>query len=258
MKYLAILCLVPGLLMVGPCVGSAQAQNKAMNDLIAKAEAEYKRLFELPTKPHEFWAAMQFEISSGKFEFAGVFLKQLLELPAEKTDPELVKIQQAKGYGPFLDLRKVQKWSDNKAFEIECQANVRKLMTRLTEAVEKYLSDPERINKFITRLDAETPEERDYALAQLLRSRERIVPYVVEFLIREKGTQLRRRIVEAYLKLHPIAWCRCWRFSRPTTPRTPRTFRCDRPCWNCSVAAATNAVSPISGTCRNRRPIRAS
>src|SRR5205823_13521835 len=72
---------------------------------------------------------------------------------------------------------------------------------KVSAAVEKSLSDPERIQKFIKRLDAPTPEERAFAFDQLYRSKERAVPYLVEALRTTFGKRLHERLVRAMLRL---------------------------------------------------------
>lgn len=179
----------------------AEAEKKATLQLLQKAEEEYRTYFKKPEKTHEFWAAMKFEIAVGKFDLAALHLKQLLAKPPEETDPELLKIEEAEGLSSFLKLQNILKWSDHPPFQEEAVQNVRTLIDRLTAAVDKHLSDPARIVKFIQRLDAPTVEERAYAYAQLVRSRERVTPYLVEALQTSVGKPLQRKVVDALLKL---------------------------------------------------------
>ncbi len=68
---------------------------------------------ELINKPKtvpEFWRAVKFEISQGKYDLAADFLKGLLAL--NPTEKDLLAIEDREGVAAFLDLRNVQKWSD--------------------------------------------------------------------------------------------------------------------------------------------------
>ena len=181
-----------------------EKQQQHMKKLLAKAKTEYDVFFKEPKKVPEYWAAINFEINTGKFEIAAFFLKKMLELkPFEDADRELAIIQQVVGTGPFFHLKDVQKWSDNKFFEKETRENVKTLLKRLTKGVDLYLSAPDRISKFIINLDAPTEEERDYAFFQLSRSRERAVPYLVSTMHDQFDKPIRKRIYEAFLKFDP-------------------------------------------------------
>ena len=164
-------------------------------ELIDKAKEEYRVYFKRPETAIEYWAAMRFEMDLGKFDMAAWHLKLLLEKqPAEDVDKDLVKLEQAQGLSSFLRLRQVRKWSDHPPFQKEADANVETLIDRLTKAVEKHLSNPDRIKKFIAQLGASTDEERAFAFVQLARSRERAVPYLIEALRVNFGKPLSNRL----------------------------------------------------------------
>jgi hypothetical protein len=171
---------------------------KATEDLLQKAEDEYRLFFRRPKTVLEFWAAMKFEIGVGKFDLAALHLKQLLDImPPEEADKELLKIEEADGLSGFLRLQTVRKWSDFPPFQKEAEKSVGILISRVTGALEKHLSDPQRIRKFIPHLDAATVEERAYAFAQLDRSRARAAPYLVRALQESTATPLHDKIVDA-------------------------------------------------------------
>lgn len=180
-----------------------ELQQKFFKRLLDRAEDEYRLFFKRPTKPVQFWTAMKFELEVGKFELAAHHLKLLLEYqPPDEADNDLIKIEETEGLTAFLRLRYVQKWSDYKPFDDEARKSVEALIQRLTEAVEKHLSEPTRIQKFIRNLDAKTIEERGYAFFQLERSKERAVPFMVEALRTNLGKPEHARIVEALKKMH--------------------------------------------------------
>jgi hypothetical protein len=172
--------------------------------LLQKAEAEYRLHFKRPEKVVEFWAAMRFELAVGKFDLAAFHLKGLLEKqPADEVDKELLKIEEAEGLFAFLRLQTIRKWSDHPPFQKEAKQNVETLINRVTNALEKLLSDPQRINKFIRKLDAPTPEERVYAFVQLNRSKARAVPYLIKALQESVDQPLHGRLVDALIRLDP-------------------------------------------------------
>jgi CheY-like chemotaxis protein len=174
-----------------------------MNKLLLKATEEYRLFFKQPKTVPEFWAAINFEIDVGKFDVAGLLVGQLLKLPADKVDPDLVRIEEAEGMSAFLRLAKVQRWHKSDTLEKQAQKNVETLINRVTTAVEKRLSDPERITNLINGLSAPTPEERAYAFTQLDRTRERATPYLVDALRRSAGTPEHERLKQYMLKLAP-------------------------------------------------------
>src|SRR5262245_41675641 len=85
-------------------------EKKAFQQLLDRAEDEYRRFFAKPKIAREFWPAMKFEMDTGKFDVAALHLKLLLELDEKEADADLVKIEQGQGMFPFLRLRNVPKW----------------------------------------------------------------------------------------------------------------------------------------------------
>lgn len=179
---------------------------KKTQELLAKAQEEYRVFFKKPENAIEFWSAIKFEMDLGKFDLAALHLKLMLEKePPEDVDKDLVKLEQAEGMSAFLRLKQVRPkdWSDYPPFQKEAVANVDKLIDRITKAVEKHLSDPDRIKKFIGRLDAPTPEERAYAYVQLARSRERAAPYLIEAIRINHDKPVYPKLRETMLRIGP-------------------------------------------------------
>lgn len=200
-----ILWSVVLVLAAEPFVGAQPDEEKkaALARVLRKAEDEYRLYFKRPTKPLEFWAAITFEIEVGKYDVAALHLDQMLKLePPEDTDRELLKVEEARGMNEFLRLQTVPKWNDNAELQKEAEQNVVNLINRVSRALERRLSDPDRINKFIQLLQAPTPEERNYAFAQLNRSRERAAPFFVEALRKNAGKPEFQRLRDTLLKLH--------------------------------------------------------
>jgi len=176
---------------------------KATEDLLQKAEDEYRLFFKRPKTVLEFWAAMKFEMGVGKFDLAALHLKQLLDIaPPEDADKELLKIEEAEGLFAFLRLQTVPKWSEFPPFHKEAEKNVGILINRITSALEKHLSDPVRLRKFIAHLDAGTVEERAYAFMQIERARARAATYLVGALQEATGKPLYEKVVDAMIRLN--------------------------------------------------------
>ena len=177
---------------------------EATKRLLKKAEEEYRLFIKQPQTIFEYWAAMKFEMQLGKFDLAGLHLKLLLdkyEKMPEDGNKDLIKIEAAEGLAALLNLKNVKKWSDHPPFQKEAVLSVDKFIDRVTVAIEKHLSDPERIQKFIKRLDAPTPEERAFARVQLMKSNVRAVPYLVESLRNNFGKPLFDRVRDLMLEM---------------------------------------------------------
>jgi hypothetical protein len=206
--YLAILLVIA---VQAPLRAQAQEEKpdagmdkKKLFDLLEKAKDEYRIFFKKPETTIEFWSAIKFEMDLGKFDLAALHLKYLLEKePKDAVDKDLVSLEHVEGMSAFLRLKQVRTWSDHPPFHKEAVANVDVLIDRVTGAVEKHLSDPERIRKFINNLVAETEEERAFAFAQLSRSRERAVPYLVEALRVNHGKPLAGAVRQTLLSMGP-------------------------------------------------------
>jgi DNA-binding response OmpR family regulator len=198
-----------GLLALGLTAGRAQDDKpdpnvEATKKLLKKAEEEYRLYIKRPQTILEYWAAMKYEMQLGKFDLAALHLKFLLEKhdkQPEEGDKDLLKIEAAEGLASLLNLRNVKSWSDYPPFQKEAVENVEKFIDRVTVAIEKNLGDPARIQKFIKRLDAPTPEERAFARVQLIKSGTRAVPYLVDALRVNVGKALHERIRDLMLEM---------------------------------------------------------
>jgi CheY-like chemotaxis protein len=205
LQFLSLLTV----LAVGLTAAGAQDEKpdpgiEATKQRLKKAEEEYRLFIRRPESIYDYWAAMKYEMQVGKFDVAGLHLKLLLEQYDKKPEDgvkDLVKIEAAEGLSSILNLRRVKKWSDFPPFQKEAVDNVEKLVDRITEAMEKHYGDPERIQKFIKRLDAKTPEERAFARLQLMKSGTRAVPYLVEALRVNFGKALHDRVRSLLLEM---------------------------------------------------------
>lgn len=202
---------------------AAERDRKYFAGLLTKAEEEYRLFFRRPEKVHEYWAAMRLEMKMGKFDLAALHMKWMLDLdnpgsPLFAVDPrakkkemrkpltpeqleaELLKIEQVETLGAFIRLKTVRTWSSHPPFQKEAEANVDRLIQRVTKALDAYLGNEERIRKFIGRLDAPTVEERNFAFVLLQRSGVRAVPLLLEALEVNHGKPLGNRVREALLR----------------------------------------------------------
>lgn len=184
--------------------GTAEGQGikkKEWLRALAKAQEDYRVYFTPPRKPEEYWVAIDFELEVGKYDVAAVFIEQLLSQPKDATDAALLKIEEAKGLSHFLRLRSVPRWFKDEELNNQAIKNANTLIERVTNALEKRLSDPVRLQKYVALLNAPTPEERDYAYVQLRRARHRAARYLLSALRTTAGTPQQSRIVRAMLAL---------------------------------------------------------
>jgi CheY-like chemotaxis protein len=151
-----------------------------------KSADDYRELFKKPETVPEYWRAMQFEMEVGRYDLAARLLHGLLDkMPDDKS---LVDLVNDEGLSSLLRLRTIPKWSDKPKEQQQATEDVEKLITSATEALKKFLSDPERIRRFIKNLNA-TPEEYSYAVKQLDRSGAVAVPYLIEALQATPGDE---------------------------------------------------------------------
>src|SRR5437016_3352042 len=136
----------------------------ALGLLVAQARGQdYQDSFKKPETALEFWAAMKYEISVGNFTLAAADLKGFLE--RKPTEKELLDIEAKEGITAFLQLLAVP----------ELRKDAGPLLEQMSQVLQKHLSNPDRIKKFINNLNA-TPEERAYAIVELQRSRAFAIP----------------------------------------------------------------------------------
>jgi CheY-like chemotaxis protein len=153
---------------------------------IGKAPDDYREFFKKPETVAEYWKAMQFEMEVGRFDLAARLLHGLLD--KNPDDKSLVELVNDEGLSSLLRLRTISKWSDKPKEQQQATQDVEKLITSATEAMRKYLSDPDRIRKYIKNLNG-SPEEYAYAVKQLDRSGAVAVPYLIESLQASPGDE---------------------------------------------------------------------
>ncbi len=158
------------------------------------SNGQEREFYKKPTNTPEFWKAIQFEISVGKYEIAAGLIKGLLEL--NPTDKDLLDLEQKHGLVAFLKLRNVEKWSPDRATDLAAREDVEKLIGMVSAALKKELSNPERITKFARNLTAPTPEESAFAIKELLRSGIDAIPILLSLAQTTPDTFLRAAILD--------------------------------------------------------------
>ena len=167
-----------------------------------------------PRTPMELWSAIDYLVRTGQSKKAVPYLDTFMKSQAD--DATLVEIRDKYGAGSILRL------ADQPATSKYAQP----LAERLTAAVRRHATQPERISRAVAGLTG-TTEEQAYAVARLKEAG----PYAVPFLVERSSTRRSR------LKNEPswlATWAgsiappclRSWPFltvpihgSRPTQPR---------------------------------------
>lgn len=154
-----------------------------------RAEEEYKQRYKHPETAAEYWAAIKYEIEVGRFGLASELIKGLLDVTKDEQAKDLLPLEEQDGLSAFLRLRVVPTWVDDPNLDKsvrdkinkETRANVEELIARVSSVLQKFLTDPARVQQLIKTLGA-SDEDRAYALKELKRSGAIVVPYLIEAL----------------------------------------------------------------------------
>ncbi len=181
---LTTLCLL-ALVVPAPAQDEKPAKKEPPKKPAAETpEDDYRQFFTKPQTPAEFWRAVQFEITVGRYDLAARNLHGLLALKPE--DKDLLAIIDKDGMSSILALRNIPKWGDDPKDTEQARKDTEELIRLATAAQKKLLTDPDRINRFVANLHG-TPEERDYAVQELYRSGADAVPYLIDALRAASG-----------------------------------------------------------------------
>jgi hypothetical protein len=145
-----------------------------------KKDDNYRQFFRQPESVEDYWRALSFELEVGRPDLAAMHLRELLS--KNPTDAELVELEEEQGMTNILRLKYVRKWDEDAKLNKQAFTNVEKLIQLTTTALEKHLSDRDRIAKFVKNLASGEPEERAFALKELYRSGARMIPAFVDRL----------------------------------------------------------------------------
>lgn len=144
-----------------------------------------------PKTTPEFWRAARFEINTGNYERADDRLKSLLARNP-KSD-ELFKLIEnpppgvEPGMAPILRLRNIPRWHSDPRLDKEAKARVEELIDKISKAVEAELTSEKRIRRYAHLLSADAVEESAFALKELQRSGEAVVPVLAAMLSEKLG-----------------------------------------------------------------------
>jgi CheY-like chemotaxis protein len=160
-------------------------------------EDDFRRFFKPPETAPEFWKALKFEISVGKFDLAANHLRGFA---GKATEKDLLQIEEQEGMSAFLRLRSIPEGLRDPKERDALRKEVDQLIDKVSAALKKELTDPKRIGKFVKNL-SRSPEERAYALVQLQRSGAEAVPYLVAELQGTAGSSAHGAILSALVQL---------------------------------------------------------
>lgn len=182
----------------------------------AQSEPEY---YSKPEKVAEYWRAVKFEVSIGKYEMAASLIKGLLE--KNPTDEELLAIEAKDGMAPLLRLRNIPVWTklsfpaiedkfrrkqaEEKATALneEYKKNAETLIQKVSAAVKAKLGDTKQIAKFAANLRA-TPEEAAFAEKELYRSGSAAIPVLISLMKTDEDLRLPIRQTLSRLDLSTV------------------------------------------------------
>lgn len=140
-------------------------------------------------------------MQSGSFEVAGDMLKEFLGL--NPTDQDYLDIEAKYGPTTFLKLRTVRRWYDdpkrNDAFKKDV---LEKIVDASIKASETLLKNPARIARFVRNLGG-IPEEYGFAIQELKRSGDAVVPQLIEAYKLDSDERIRAGILRAVIELGP-------------------------------------------------------
>lgn len=177
--------------------------------VLRRAEQEYREFYKRPETVPEYWAAIQYEIGVGRFGLAAHLLHGLVDITKDDAGRKaLLDVEEQEGLTAFLRLRVIPGWMDDPnlpagvrdRFERQARADAEEVISRVTKAVQTFLSGSVRIGKMISLLSGSEDENR-YALAQLRRSGATAVPYLVEALKQSPNAQAHQALLDTLVAL---------------------------------------------------------
>jgi CheY-like chemotaxis protein len=175
-----------------------KAKKKGKKEDAQKKDDHYRQFFRQPETVADYWRAMQFEIEVGRMDIAAQHLRGLMNKKPSEAD--LLDLEEEQGMSNILMLRQIRKWDDDARIDKQAKADVEKLIQGVTTALEKHLSNQERIAKFVKNLAGGEPEEREYAIKELDRSGPRMIPAYIARLIESRDEE-RHNLLGALPKL---------------------------------------------------------
>lgn len=140
-------------------------------------------------------------INAGSLEVAADLLRDFLAL--SPTQQDYLDLEAKYGPTTFLKLRTVPRWYDSAARDKEFKRDVlEKIVTASIAANEALLKNPNRIAKFVSNLSG-PQEEYAFAVAELKRSGDAVVPQLIDTLRVDASPESRVGILRAITELGP-------------------------------------------------------
>ncbi|MGL4423341.1 MAG: hypothetical protein ACRCZF_21970, partial [Gemmataceae bacterium] len=142
-----------------------------------------------PRKPIELFKDVRDLVNDGRYELAAETLREFATL--KPTDQDYLDIEAKFGTTSFLKLRNIPRWYDDQKKDAEFRERLdakkpdskngvlETIITESLKANEKLTRDPKRIQRYVRNLAA-TPEEREFAILELRRGGDAVVPVLVE------------------------------------------------------------------------------
>ncbi len=161
---------------------------------------DYRRFFKQPRTAEEYWIALNFEIEVGRYDLAARHLAGLLAIK-DLSDADLLKIHDKEGISAFIKLRLIPRWDDDPRVNAQAFKDVETLITRVSDAVRKIITDPKRIAALVQNLSGE-PDGYRYAVRELYKAGAVVVPPLITELRGKLGAQ-RRPLLDALAELGP-------------------------------------------------------
>ncbi len=139
-------------------------------------------------------------LQSGSLELAADSLKDFLNL--KPSDQDYLDLETKYGANVFQNLRNVPRWlPDAKKDEDFKKTVVEGIITGSMKANDKLLRDPKRLLRLVQNL-GESREERDFAIDELNRSGDAVVPVLVENLRINTSPEYRTGALTAVTRLN--------------------------------------------------------
>lgn len=154
-----------------------------------------------PKTPQQVFTDARDLMNSGSLEVAGDVFKEFLAL--NPTAQDYLDIEAKYGPTTFLKLRTIPRWYDDPKRDAEFKKSTLETMVNAAIAAnETLLKNPNRIAKFVRNLGG-VPEEYAFAVAELKRSGDAIVPQLIEAVRQNPEPEYRAAVLRAITELGP-------------------------------------------------------
>ena len=165
-------CGLGAALMIG-AAGQVKAQQDKKPAQPTQPQVDTQQYFRKPETALEYWRIMKHEIELGQFALADQYLKGFLA--KNPTDQELLQIHQNEGSSGFLRLTTIP----------EMAKDAQPLVDRVGTLVQKFVTDPARLQKLIKDLVDGANDSREVAFAvnEMRKAGPAAVPALLNALI---------------------------------------------------------------------------